>query len=77
MRVRRAARCSELPSLRFARHVALVSPKGHEDLVPFLVDNNLLGQDGFGAGLFLHQVVFSHKHPVGELGAEGENKVWI
>lgn len=44
-------------------------PEGHEDWVPFLMNNNLLRQDSLGAGLFLHQVVFAHEHPVGELGA--------
>lgn len=46
-----------------------VLPKGHKDGVPFLMDDNLLRRDGLGAGLLLHQVVFAHKHPVGELGA--------
>lgn len=55
--------------------VMLVLPEGHKDRVPFLMDNNLLRQDGLGACLFLHQVVFAHKHPVGELGAGGENRL--
>lgn len=37
--------------------------------------NNLLGQDSLGAILFLNEVVFSHKHPVGECGAGGENRL--
>lgn len=52
----------------------LVLPEGYKDGVPFLMDNDLLGQDGLGASLFLDQVVFAHKHPVGELGAGGENR---
>lgn len=52
-----------------AESVTLVLPKGHEDGVPFLMDNNLLRHDGLGAGLFLQQVVLAHKHPVRELRA--------
>lgn len=55
--------------------MVLVLPEGHKDLVPFLMDDNLLRQDSLGASLFLDQVVFSHKHPVGELGAGGENRL--
>lgn len=55
--------------------VVLVLPEGHKDGVPFLMDNNLLRQDGLGASLFLDQVVFAHKHPVGELGAGGESRL--
>lgn len=51
----------------------LVLPKGHEDGVPFLMDNNVLGQDGLGSSLLLNQVVFAHKHSVGELGAVGQS----
>lgn len=54
--------------------VELVLPEGHKDGVPFLMDNDLLRQDGLGASLLLNQVVFAHKHPVGELGAGGENR---
>lgn len=46
-------------------------PEGHKDGVPFLMHKDLLRQDGPGGGLVLNQVVFSHKHPVGELGAAG------
>lgn len=52
----------------------LVLPEGYKDGVPFLMDNDLLRQDGLGASLLLHQVVFANKHPVGELGAGGENR---
>lgn len=50
----------------------LFLPEGHKDGVPFLMHNNLLRHDGLGAGLVLQQVVFAHKHPVGEVGAGGE-----
>lgn len=39
------------------------------------MDNNLLRQDSLGAKLFLNQVVFAHKHSVGELGAAGQSRV--
>lgn len=52
--------------------VTLLLPEGHKDLVPFLMDNNLLRHDGLGVGLILQQVVFAHKHPVGQVGAGGE-----
>lgn len=55
--------------------VMLVLPEGHKDGVPFLMHNNLLRQDSLGARLFLDQVVFAHKHPVGEFGAGGENRL--
>lgn len=48
-----------------------VLPESHKDGVPFLMHNDLLRQDGLGADLLLHQVVFAHKHPVGELFAVG------
>ena len=54
----------------------LVLPERHEDGVPFLMDNHLLGQDGPWARLLLDQVVFAHKHPVGELGAAGQSRGW-
>lgn len=54
---------------------ALSVPEGHKDGVPFLVHHNLLGQKGLGSSLVLNQVVFSHKHPVGELGAAGQNRL--
>lgn len=50
-------------------------PEGHKGRVPFLMDNNLLRQDSLGASLFLHQVVFAHIHPVGQLGAVGESRM--
>lgn len=37
--------------------------------------DDLFGQDGPGTSLVLHQVVFAHKHPVGELRAAGENRL--
>lgn len=37
--------------------------------------DDLFGQNGPGTALLLHQVVFAHKHPVGELSAAGENKL--
>lgn len=54
--------------------VVLVLPEGHKDLVPFLMDDDLLGQDGLGTSFFLDQVVFAHKHSVGELGAGGREQ---
>lgn len=53
----------------------LVLPEGHKDGVPFLMNNNLLGQDSLGASLFLHQVVFTHEHSVRELVAGGQNRL--
>jgi len=55
--------------------LTLVLPKGHKDLVPFLMHDHLLGQDGLGAGLFPQQVVFAHEHSVGELGAGGREQL--
>lgn len=37
--------------------------------------DDLFGQDGLGTSLVLHQFVFAHKHPVGELCAAGENRL--
>lgn len=37
--------------------------------------DDLFGQDGLGPSLVLHQVVFAHEHPVGELSAAGENRL--
>lgn len=53
----------------------LVLPEGHKDGVPFLMNNNLLRQDGLGASFFLHQVVFAHEHSVRELVAGGQNRL--
>lgn len=52
----------------------LFLPKGHKDGVPFLMHDNLFWQDCLGTGLVLNQVVFAHKHPVGEFGAAGQNR---
>lgn len=54
---------------------AFFLPKSDKDGVPFLMHDDLFGQDGLGTSLVLHQVVFAHKHPVGELSAAGENRL--
>ena len=53
------------------QHQIRALPESHEDGVPLLVDDDLLGQDGFGAGLLRRQVVLAHNHPVGEPRAVG------
>lgn len=38
------------------------------------MDDNLLWKNGFGSDLVLQQIVFAHKHSVGEVGAVGEKR---